>query len=129
MFKSILLALSLVVLVSVTNSFVPISQRQQQRGFQPRPFEIIYPSSSTTATTGASFLFPNNNKKNNEQEDLSYIETRDMTRDEMKRYNESSERIMNQELWGMTIFSLILSLPMFYLVWVGFFAETAEFGL
>ena len=52
-----------------------------------------------------------------------------MTREEMLRLNDENERVMNAELWGMTFFSLILSLPMFYLVWVGFFSETAEMNL
>jgi len=59
------------------------------------------------------------------KEDLSYIETRDMTREEMEEVNKKNEDIMNAELAGMTIFSLILSIPMLYLVWVGFFSETA----
>ena len=63
------------------------------------------------------------------QEDLSDIEVRDMTRDEMKALNAENERVMNAELWGMTIFSLILSVPMLYLVWVGFFSETSEMNI
>lgn len=63
------------------------------------------------------------NKK--KQEDLSDIESRDMTRAEMLALNEENEKIMNAELWGMTGFSAVVSLPIFYLVWVAFFAETA----
>lgn len=48
-----------------------------------------------------------------------------MTRDEMKALNAENEKVMNSELVGMTIFSLIISIPMLYLVWVGFFSETA----
>jgi hypothetical protein len=59
------------------------------------------------------------------KEDLSYIETRDMTREEMQALNKQNEDIMNAELIGMTVFSLVLSVPMLYLVWVGFFSETA----
>jgi len=33
---------------------------------------------------------------------------------------------MNAELIGMTVFSLIISIPLLYLAWVGFFADTAE---
>lgn len=44
----------------------------------------------------------NRNKK--EEEDLSFIESRDMTRQEMEAYNQRSEKMMNAELWGMTIF-------------------------
>lgn len=65
-------------------------------------------------------------KKNDDDEDLSFIETRDMTREEMKEYNQQFEDTVNQELIGMTIFSLIISAPLLYLAWVGFFAETAE---
>ena len=72
-----------------------------------------------------AFLF----KKPDEDEDLSFLEVRDMTREEMAQLNAENERVMNAELWGMTLFSLILSLPMFYLVWVGFFSETAEMNL
>ena len=60
---------------------------------------------------------------------MSYIETRDMTRQEMLELNKQNEDIMNAELIGMTIFSLIISIPMLYLVWVGFFSETAEMNL
>jgi hypothetical protein len=63
------------------------------------------------------------NKK--KQEDFSDIESRDMTRAEMLALNEENEKIMNAELWGMTGFSLVVSLPIFYLVWVAFFADTA----
>lgn len=58
-------------------------------------------------------------------EDLSFIESRDMTRQEMQELNEENERIMNAELVGMTAFSVVISIPLFYLVWVGLFSETA----
>lgn len=80
---------------------------------------------STTTVTAPSFLF----KKPNEQEDLSEIETRDMTREEMLALNKKNEDIMNAELVGMTLFSLVLSIPMLYLVYVGFFSETAGINL
>lgn len=63
------------------------------------------------------------------KEELSYLESRDMTREEMLRLNAENERVMNQELAGMTVFSLIISLPLLYLAWVGFFAETAEIAM
>ena len=56
-------------------------------------------------------------------EDLSYIESRDMTREEMLELNAKNEEIMNMELSAMTGFSLILSLPLLYLCWVAFFSE------
>jgi len=65
-------------------------------------------------------------KKKKEEEDLSFIETRDMTREEMKELNAQNEDIMNAELVGMTLFSLVISLPLLYLAWVGLFSETSE---
>mmetsp|Transcript_18395 Transcript_18395/g.28670 ORF Transcript_18395/g.28670 Transcript_18395/m.28670 type:complete len:104 (-) Transcript_18395:323-634(-) len=62
-----------------------------------------------------------NAKKSNE--DLSYIESRDMTREEMLELNAKNEEIMNMELNMMTGFSLVLSLPILYLCWVAFFSE------
>jgi hypothetical protein len=70
------------------------------------------------------FVFGGGKKK--EEEDLSYIETRDMTREEMLKYNEQSENIMNAEIVGMTFFSLVISAPLLYLAWVGLFAETNQ---
>lgn len=55
--------------------------------------------------------------------DLSDIETRDMTREEMLDLNKQNEEIMNMELSMMTGFSLIISLPLLYLCWVAFFSE------
>lgn len=63
------------------------------------------------------------------KEDLSFIETRDMTREEMLALNAENEKIMNAELVGMTVFSLVISLPLLYLAWVGFFSETAEIAM
>jgi selenocysteine-specific elongation factor len=56
-------------------------------------------------------------------EDLSFIETRDMTREEMLELNKKNEDIMNMELQAMTGFSLVLSLPILYLCWVAFFSD------
>ena len=55
--------------------------------------------------------------------DLSDIESRDMTREEMLELNKQNEDIMNMELSMMTGFSLIISLPILYLCWVAFFSE------
>jgi hypothetical protein len=82
------------------------------------------PSPSTTTTTQMGMIF-----KKKEEEDLSFIESRDMTREEMFELNKQTENVMQQELFGMTIFSLIISIPMLYLVWVGFFSKTAEMNL
>jgi hypothetical protein len=62
-------------------------------------------------------------KKKNTKEDLSFIESRDMTREEMLELNKKNEEIMNMELQAMTGFSLILSLPILYLCWVAFFSD------
>jgi hypothetical protein len=70
-----------------------------------------------------------NKKTKLTKEELSYLETRDMTREEMFELNAQNERVMNQELAYMTIFSLIISAPLLYLAWVGFFAETAEIAM
>ena len=61
--------------------------------------------------------------KKNKREDLSSIESRDMTREEMFALNAKNEEIMNMELSAMTAFSLVISLPIFYLCWVAFFSE------
>jgi hypothetical protein len=61
--------------------------------------------------------------KAKKKEDLSYIESRDMTKAEMLEYNKKSEDIMNMELSMMTGFSLVISLPILYLCWVAFFSE------
>jgi hypothetical protein len=94
----------------------------------PRPvFKVVAAKTVTgdlsSPSPSASAL--NFFKKKKEEEDLSFIETRDMTREEMQALNQKNEEIMNAELIGMTLFSLVLSVPMLYLVWVGFFAETA----
>ena len=61
--------------------------------------------------------------------ELAELEVRDMTRDEMLALNAENEKVMNQELTYMTVFSLIISAPLLYLAWVGFFAETAEIAM
>eukprot|EP00591_Stephanopyxis_turris_P003637 CAMPEP_0195525042 /NCGR_PEP_ID=MMETSP0794_2-20130614/25234_1 /TAXON_ID=515487 /ORGANISM="Stephanopyxis turris, Strain CCMP 815" /LENGTH=111 /DNA_ID=CAMNT_0040655395 /DNA_START=52 /DNA_END=387 /DNA_ORIENTATION=- len=58
-----------------------------------------------------------------QKEDLSYIESRDMTREEMLELNKKNEEIMNMELSMMTGFSLVISLPILYLCWVAFFSD------
>lgn len=95
--------LTLLVVVCSANAFVaPVTGRAAA---------VAYPSTST-----ASFA-----KK--PKEDLSYLETRDMTREEMLDLNKQNEEIMNMELSMMTGFSLVLSLPMLYLCWVAFFSD------
>jgi hypothetical protein len=93
-----------------------LSPSQQQHPF----------ASLSASSTQLNMIFNNNkNNKKNSDFDLSEIETRDMTPAEMRALNAKNEEIMNAELIGMTVFSLILSVPMLYLVWVGFFSETA----
>ena len=55
--------------------------------------------------------------------DLSAIESRDLTREEMLEINKQNEEIMNMELQMMTVFSVVLSLPIFYLCWVAFYSD------
>jgi hypothetical protein len=87
-------------------------------------------SSSTSKYTTQLYVINKNKKKTKlTKEELSYLETRDMTREEMLELNAQNERVMNQELTYMTIFSLIISAPLLYLAWVGFFAETAEIAM
>ena len=81
---------------------------------------------ATITTTTRSVFVPaplNVFGKKKEQEDLSFIESRDMTREEMLELNKKNEDIMNMELQAMTGFSLILSLPILYLCWVAFFSD------
>lgn len=94
-------------------------------------FQVPHLTTSVAAGIGQKQCFTSLNvfgggKKKKEKEDLSYIETRDMTREEMLEYNRQSEDIMNQEIIGMTVFSLLISAPLLYLAWVGLFAETNE---
>jgi len=94
-------------------------------GFVVAPRTPVVVVSSATTTTTVMHMF--NKKKQKEiEEDLSYIESREMTREEMLQLNQKNEDIMNAELFGMTLFSLILCVPLLYLVWVGFFSETSE---
>lgn len=86
---------------------------------------MIQRQTMTMTTTTALSVFGKKKKK----EDLSFIETRDMTREEMKQLNAENEKVMNAELVGMTVFSLIISLPLLYLAWVGLFSETAEIAM
>jgi len=89
------------------------------------PNPAVAHSCRTTATS-SSMTTMGIFKKKKEEEDLSFIETRDMTREEMKELNAQNEDIMNAELVGMTLFSLVISLPLLYLAWVGLFSETSE---
>lgn len=61
--------------------------------------------------------------KKKEEEDLSYIESRDLTREEMMEINRRNEDVMNRELGAMTGISVLFSIPMLYLCWVAFFSD------
>jgi len=62
-------------------------------------------------------------KKKEPEEDLSYIETRDLTREEMLEINRRNEEVMNRELQAMTGISVLFSIPILYLCWVAFFSD------
>ena len=62
-------------------------------------------------------------KKKKEEEDLSFIETRDLTREEMLQINARNEEVMNRELQAMTGISVLFSIPILYLCWVAFFSD------
>ena len=61
--------------------------------------------------------------KKKEAEDLSFIETRDLTREEMLEINKRNEEVMNRELQAMTGISVLFSLPILYLCWIAFFSD------
>ena len=86
-------------------------------------FTAIQPAANTVFTSSTSLYLGNFGKKKEPQEDLSYIESRDMTREEMEALNRKNEEIMNMELSAMTGFSLVLSIPILYLCWVAFFSD------
>lgn len=90
------------------------------------PYATTSASASVSTTAIRPFSLAAMNamgKKKKAKEDLSYLETRDMTREEMLELNKKNEDIMNMELSAMTGFSLILSLPILYLCWVAFFSD------
>ena len=61
--------------------------------------------------------------KKKEEEDLSFLEVRDLTREEMLEINRKNEEVMNRELQAMTGISVLFSFPILYLCWVAFFSE------
>ena len=83
--------------------------------------KVVVSSSQKAATVSPVRL--NIFGKKEPEEDLSFIETRDMTREEMLDLNKKNEDIMNMELQAMTAFSAVISLPILYLCWVAFFTE------
>jgi hypothetical protein len=73
---------------------------------------------STSSTTLSAV-----GKKKAPKEDLSYLEVRDLTREEMLKINQRNEEVMNRELQAMTGISVLFSIPILYLCWVAFFSE------
>ncbi|KAL7498060.1 hypothetical protein ACHAWT_006151 [Skeletonema menzelii] len=61
--------------------------------------------------------------KKKEEEDLSFLEVRDLTREEMLEINKRNEEVMNRELQAMTGISVLFSIPILYLCWVAFFSD------
>lgn len=88
----------------------------------PSADAFVPPSAISTSRASPNFVF-GGGKKKKELEDLSYIETRDLTREEMLEINARNEEVMNMELSMMTGFSLVISLPILYLCWVAFFSD------
>ena len=85
----------------------------------PSTNAFVAPRALSQRTATVAFAMGNKKKGG----DYSSIESRDMTRDEMLALNAKNEEIMNMELSAMTAFSLVISLPIFYLCWVAFFSE------
>mmetsp|Transcript_26191 Transcript_26191/g.53653 ORF Transcript_26191/g.53653 Transcript_26191/m.53653 type:complete len:112 (-) Transcript_26191:254-589(-) len=104
----------ILLIVGVVCALLP----QSCEAFVVKPHAGVKAPVSTTAVYLGNF-----GKKKEPEEDLSYIESRDMTRAEMEAVNKKNEDIMNMELGAMTAFSLILSLPILYLCWVAFFSD------
>mmetsp|Transcript_20469 Transcript_20469/g.31061 ORF Transcript_20469/g.31061 Transcript_20469/m.31061 type:complete len:108 (+) Transcript_20469:72-395(+) len=77
-------------------------------------------SASAFKAVPATFLAA---KKKKSDFDLSSIESRDLTREEMLDINAQNEEVMNMELQAMTVFSLVISLPILYLCWVAFYSD------
>eukprot|EP00543_Licmophora_paradoxa_P003503 CAMPEP_0202451494 /NCGR_PEP_ID=MMETSP1360-20130828/9916_1 /ASSEMBLY_ACC=CAM_ASM_000848 /TAXON_ID=515479 /ORGANISM="Licmophora paradoxa, Strain CCMP2313" /LENGTH=109 /DNA_ID=CAMNT_0049070077 /DNA_START=125 /DNA_END=454 /DNA_ORIENTATION=- len=105
--------------ISIIIAIVAILAITAQAFVTPGQQNAVSVSQRTPIATSktAAFIF---GKKN---EDLSDIESRDMTREEMVELNKKNEDIMNMELQAMTGFSLVLSLPILYLCWVAFFSD------
>mmetsp|Transcript_11469 Transcript_11469/g.21237 ORF Transcript_11469/g.21237 Transcript_11469/m.21237 type:complete len:124 (-) Transcript_11469:369-740(-) len=77
----------------------------------------------SSTTTALSQFGGNQFGKKKPEEDLSFIESRDMTREEMLELNKRNEDVMNRELQAMTGVSVLFSIPIFYLCWVAFFSD------
>lgn len=91
--------------------------------FAPRAVSSRQGSATTATTATAAPTTPTVAFMAKGKNDLSDIETRDMTREEMVRFNQLTEDKMNEELGMMTAFSAIISLPILYLFWVALFSD------
>ena len=78
---------------------------------------------SIQSRTASSTTSLNQFGKKKPQEDLSSIESRDLTREEMLAINKRNEEVMNNELQAMTGVSVLFSLPILYLCYVAFFSD------
>lgn len=96
-------------IVAVVATLMPLAD-----AFAPQPALTARAASLTQVS-----VFGGKKKK----EDLSDIESRDMTRAEMEDLNKQNTEIMNMELQLMTVFSLVISLPILYLCWVAFYSD------
>eukprot|EP00985_Skeletonema_marinoi_P000231 scaffold64_cov118-Skeletonema_marinoi.AAC.2 len=76
-------------------------------------------TSSVTESPTALSVFG----KKKEEEDLSFMEVRDLTREEMLAINARNEQVMKNELGSMTAISVLFSFPILYLCWVAFFSD------
>merc|ERR1740125_26027 len=77
--------------------------------------------SRTQRTASSTTTSLNQFGKKKPQDDLSSIESRDLTREEMLAINKRNEEVMNNELQAMTGVSVLFSLPILYLCYVAFF--------
>ncbi|KAL7482734.1 hypothetical protein ACHAW6_008402, partial [Cyclotella cf. meneghiniana] len=104
--SSALLVVAIAAVISSTDAFTA-------NGIQSRAHVEPFATGSALSVFG----------KKKEEEDLSYIESRDLTREEMMEINKRNEEVMNRELGAMTGISVLFSIPMLYLCWVAFFSD------
>ena len=85
--------------------------------------DAFTPSSIQSRTVSSTTTSLNQFGKKKPQDDLSSIESRDLTREEMLAINKRNEEVMNNELQAMTGVSVLFSLPILYLCYVAFFSD------
>ena len=105
---------STIAILCIALLFTPSATAFTTQAIQSRAAVSSEPSSSTSL---------NQFGKKKEAEDLSFIETRDLTREEMLEINKRNEEVMNRELQAMTGISVLFSLPILYLCWIAFFSD------